>query len=304
MKSLMILVAALFSIQAFADLAELENFGPNEGSLRMFVYTPRNVKPDAPLIVLLHGCNQAASNIDDETGFAHVAEKTGSLLLIPEQTKSNNYSTCYNWFLPADFLRGKGESASIAQMIRFLQSKRIASKKKVYVAGLSAGGAMAAVMLATYPDLFSAGATIAGIPYGCARTVVGGFTCMRSINKTGAQWKRLVEKAFHHKGSYPKVMIFQGTSDPFVSPDNAVELKEQWGAVHNTSKETLVIDNSKMIHKSYLNKRGRSLVETVTLKGMGHGLPVDSKNGCGTEGKWIVDHGVCAADLMSKFFGL
>lgn len=304
MKNFIILIGAVVSMSAFANISEVSSFGENKGSLRMFVYTPKNVKPNAPLIVLLHGCNQIATSIDSETGFSHIAEKTGSLLLIPEQPKSNNIQACYNWFMPADFLREKGESASIAQMIRFLQKNKIASKKKVYIAGLSAGGAMAAVMLATYPDLFEAGATIAGIPFGCAKTIFGGFSCMRSIDKTGAEWKRLVKKAFQHKGAYPKVMILQGTDDPFVSPDNAVELTEQWGAIHNTTSEKLLLDNSKMIHKSYLNKKNKSVVETVILKGMKHGIPVDSKAGCGDGGKWIIDHGVCGSDLISKFFGL
>lgn len=304
MKNILILICAIFSTSIFADIAEVSHFGDNKGGLRMFVYTPKNVKPNAPLIVLLHGCNQIATSIDSETGFAHVAERTGSLLLIPEQPKVNNIQACYNWFMPADFSREKGESASIAQMVRFLQKTDKASSSKVFVAGLSAGGAMTAVMLATYPDLFSAGATIAGIPFGCARTIYGGFNCMRSIDKSKEEWKKLVYRAYEHKGKYPRVMILQGTDDPFVSPNNAVELTEQWSAVHDVKKDKILKNNSKLIHTSYMNKRNTSVVETVILKGMKHGLPVDSKAGCGDGGKWIIDHGVCGAEIMSKFFGV
>ena len=109
MKSFIILLSAIFSFQALAQLNEVSDFGVNKGSLRMFVYTPKNLKTYAPLIVLLHGCTQSASSMDDETGFAHIAEKTGSVLLIPEQPKYNNYSRCYNWFLPTDFLRGEAK---------------------------------------------------------------------------------------------------------------------------------------------------------------------------------------------------
>lgn len=304
MKGLIFLISALVSFSAFAELSEVKSFGKNEGALRMFVYTPKNIKAKAPLIVLLHGCAQGASSFDDETGFAHIAEQTGSLLLLPEQSKSNNFQACYNWFLPSDIKRDKGEASSIASMIEFLQKKNLASTKKVFVTGLSAGGAMTAVMLATYPELFSAGATVAGVPYGCAKSMIDGFTCMRSVNKTAEQWKSFVTKASTHRGVYPRVMIFQGESDPFVSPANAVELAEQWGAVHQASKEVMKLENSKMIHKSLLNKKGKSVVETIILKGMSHGIPVDPKSGCGRAGQWVLDHGVCAAELMSKFFGL
>ncbi len=304
MKNLIIAISAIISISAIAGTKEIPYFGLNEGLLRMFVYTPKNVKPNAPLIVLLHGCNQRAQDIDNETGFAQLAESSGSLLLIPEQTKFNNSQACFNWFSPFDFLRNRGESGSIAQMIRYLQVKGLASKKKVFIAGLSAGGAMAAVMLATYPDMFKAGATVAGIPFGCASDVFGAFKCMKSIDRTGAEWKWLVKAAYRHRGDYPKVMILQGTEDPYVSPDNATELKEQWNAIHQIEKGSVITDNSKMLHTSYSNSKRGSVVETVILKGMGHGLPVDSKNGCGKTGKWIINHGVCAADLLGRFFKL
>jgi len=300
----LVLAGFLFSINAFAELSEVKNFGKNPGSLKMFVYTPKNVKKSAPLVVLLHGCAQSAKQYDDETGFVHMAEKTGAVLLLPEQSSSNNIQSCFNWFEPGDITRGKGEAASIINMVNHLQEKKIASKKRVFISGLSAGGAMSAVMLANYPDKFAGGGLVAGVPFGCARSMFAGFTCMRSVNKTPEQWTSLVKKAFEHRGSYPKVIIFQGTSDPFVSPKNANELLEQWGGLHKASNEELVLDNNKLVHKTYKNSKGQSKVDVVMLKGMSHGHPIDMSSGCGSSGQWVIDHGVCAAEMMSKFFNL
>lgn len=304
MIKLTAILGLIFSLSAFANLEEVKNFGENEGGLRMFVYTPKNVKKSAPLMVLLHGCAQSAKAYDDETGFAHMAEQTGTILLLPEQSKSNNIQACFNWFEPGDITRGKGEAASIVEMIKHLQAKKKVSKKNVFVSGLSAGGAMSAVMMANYPDVFAGGGLVAGIPFGCARSMFAGFTCMRSVNKTPEQWKTLVQDAYKHRGAYPKVIIFQGTSDPFVSVNNATENLEQWGSVHSVGEGSLVDDNSKMKHMRYKNKKGKAVVETVLLKGMSHGHPINASAGCGKAGQWVLDHGVCAAEMMAKFFNL
>lgn len=292
----------IFSLSAFAGLKEVKNFGENQGGLKMFVYTPKNVRKNAPLMVLLHGCAQTAQNYYEQTGFGHIAEQTGAMLLVPEQNRSNNIQSCFNWFQPGDITRGKGEAASIVEMVKYLQKENKVSKKRVFVTGLSAGGAMSAVMMAAYPDVFAGGGLVAGIPYGCARSMIDGFTCMRSVNKSAEQWKKLVTSAYRHRGSYPRVIIFQGTSDPFVSPNNANELLEQWGSLHKVGEGNQLEDNRKMIRTAYKNEKGRIQVETVLLKSMGHGHPIDSSVGCGNAGAWIIDHGVCAADLMAKFF--
>lgn len=304
MFKFVVILGVLFSLSAFAGLKEVKSFGKNEGGLRMFVYTPKNVQKTAPLMVLLHGCGQTASGYDDETGFANIAEQTGTILLLPEQSKSNNIQACFNWFEPGDITRGKGEAASIIQMVKHLQKTAGVSKSRVYVSGLSAGGAMAAVMMANYPDVFAGGGLVAGIPFGCARSMFSGFTCMRSVNKSPEQWMTLVKDAYKYRGTYPKVMIFQGTSDPFVSPQNATELLEQWGALHSVGKGKLVKETNKFTQTAYKSSKGKVAVETVILRGMKHGHPVDVSSGCGSSSQWVLDHGVCAAEMMAKFFKL
>lgn len=306
MKMFFIISLSLFCTHSsWANLIETKSFGKNDGNLKMFTYTPKNVRANAPLIVLLHGCSQGASDYDDEIGFIHIAEKAGAVLLLPQQSNSNNSISCFNWFQPWDIDKGHGEGASIIEMVKHLQEKRIASRSKVFISGLSAGGAMAVSMIATYPKVFAGAAIVSGIPHGCARDVFNGLACMKSKTRTGAMWASYVYlSAGKYNGKFPKVMIFHGTNDPYVLNKNSHELKKQWTTIHQSNEESLIKENDLFVHKAYRNKLGRSMVETVSLKGMGHGQPIDTKSGCGEPQKYIVDHGVCAADMMAKFFRL
>ncbi len=303
--TLLLIIAFLFANPVFASLFEEKDFGKNEGNLKMFTYVPKNANAAAPLLVLLHGCSQGSSDYDDEIGFINIAEKTGAVLLLPQQSNSNNSISCFNWFQPWDVDRGKGEGSSIIEMIKFLQKKRIASKSEVYISGLSAGGAMAISIVANYPEVFKGAGVIAGIPHGCAMDVYNGLACMKSKTRSPKTWAEYVRRSSrNYKGKFPKIMIFHGTADPYVYDKNANELKKQWTAVHNANKEFLISEDKLLVHKGYRNQKGHSVVETVYLKGMGHGQPIDTRSGCGEPQKWIVDHGVCAAEMMSKFFNL
>lgn len=295
----------LFTQLCWGSLVEDKTFGKNEGNLKMFTYVPKNARANAPLIVLLHGCSQGASDYDDEIGFIHIAEKTGAILLLPQQSNSNNSISCFNWFQPWDIDRGQGEGSSIIEMVKYLQKKGVASKTNVFISGLSAGGAMAISVVANYPEVFKAAAVVAGIPHGCARDVYNGLACMKSKTRAAQVWAQYVKlSARNYKGRFPKVMILHGTKDPYVWSKNATELRKQWSGIHKSDQEFMIEDNDLYVHKGYRNKRGQSMVETVFLKGMGHGMPINTAAGCGEPQKWIVDHGVCGAEIMSDFFKL
>src|SRR4051812_14374854 len=150
------------------SLPEISHFGPNPGALRMFVHLPEELPPGAPLVVVLHGCTQSATAFDHATGWSGLASQFGFALLLPEQRSANNPKDCFNWFAASDNRRGAGEAFSISQMIDWMLANHSLDPKRVYIMGLSAGGAMATVMLATYPEIFAAGAVIGGLPYGSA----------------------------------------------------------------------------------------------------------------------------------------
>ena len=158
---------------AAAHLSEVEGFGSNPGNLRMFSYVPDRLSDAPALVVVLHGCTQTAGGYDHGTGWSTMAERFGFALLLPEQRRANNPNTCFTWFSAEDTSRGRGEALSIRQMIERMVIDHGIDRSRIYITGLSAGGAMTSVMLATYPEVFAGGAIVAGLPYGCCRQRAG-----------------------------------------------------------------------------------------------------------------------------------
>ena len=150
---------------AKSHLREIQNFGTNPGALRMFAHLPPKQSGSLPLVVVLHGCTQTAAGYDQGAGWSTLANRYGFALLFPEQQRANNPNGCFNWFQTGDIERGHGEALSIRQMIAKMVADHPIDARRVFVSGLSAGGAMTSVMLATYPDVFAGGAIIAGLPY-------------------------------------------------------------------------------------------------------------------------------------------
>src|SRR5262245_63757611 len=147
---------------------EVTAFGSNPGNLRMFVFAPSHKRPRPALVVALHGCTQTAASYDYGTGWSKLADRHGFVVLAPQQQKANNPNTCFTWFQPSDTTRGHGEAMSIRQMIDRTIIEHDIDRRHIFITGLSAGGAMASVMLAAYPEIFAAGAIVAGLPFGAA----------------------------------------------------------------------------------------------------------------------------------------
>jgi poly(hydroxyalkanoate) depolymerase family esterase len=133
-------------------LREVTAFGRNPGNLRMLMHVPEQLPSMAPLVVALHGCNQSADEYDYGTGWSSLADRLGFAVVYPEQQPTNNPKNCFSWFVPGDISRGYGEALSIQQMVEHALATFGVDRRRVFVTGLSAGGAMAAVMLATYPE--------------------------------------------------------------------------------------------------------------------------------------------------------
>jgi len=290
-------------------LTEIAGFGSNPGALRMLVHLPEDLPPGAPLVVVLHGCTQSAADFDRAGGWSDLASQFGFALLLPEQRRVNNSKDCFNWFAANDIRRGAGEAFSIRQMIDWMLANHGLDPERVYVTGLSAGGSMAAVMLATYPEIFAAGAIIGGLPYGSATDARQARPAMAGKRKGPAGgWGDVVRAASPHRGPWPRVSIWHGDADPSVHPVNAERLVEQWTDLHGLAGTPALEErNGGHLHRVWHGPDGTALVESHTIAGMAHGAPIRAGTGpgrCGIAGPATLDVGVSSTHHILEFWGL
>ena len=292
-----------------SPLAEVKGFGSNPGSLRMFSYAPVVQQHPRALVVVLHGCGQSAAGYDVGAGWSTLAKHYGFAVLMPEQQPSNNVNTCFNWFNPEDIAREHGEACSIRQMIARMVADHGIDPRRIFITGLSAGGAMTTVMLATYPELFAAGAVIAGLPFGVATNVREALTGMRASRpRSPSELGDLVRKATHHKGKWPKLSVWHGTADRTVYPGNANEIVKQWLDVHHLPLEPMsagMVDGHP--HEVWWDADGETVVESYTIADMAHGTPLgvaDNDKHYGTQGAFMIEAGISSSYHIAKFFGL
>ena len=281
---------------AGSPLVEIDGFGTNPGALRMFAFVPEALPRASALVVVLHGCGQTAAGYDFGTGWSTLAKRYGFALLMPEQQGANNANTCFNWFNPGDVARGRGEAASIRQMIARMVADHKIDSRRIYITGLSAGGAMTSVMLAVYPEVFAGGAIIAGLPFGIAsnvREALGGM--MQSTSRPADQLGDLVRKASKHKGPWPKVSVWHGSADRTVNPGNANEIVKQWLDVHGLPSAPMsAVDVDGHPREVWWNADGETVVESYTITDMAHGTPLGlagNDEPYGAEGAFLIEAG-------------
>jgi poly(hydroxyalkanoate) depolymerase family esterase len=292
-----------------SPLVETTDFGSNPGALRMFSFVPGGHQQPPALVVVLHGCGQSAAGYDLGAGWSTLAKHYGFVLLMPEQQPANNANGCFNWFNPEDTARDSGEACSVRQMIARIVREHKVDDRRIFVTGLSAGGAMTSVMLATYPEVFAGGAVIAGLPFGVASNVREALNGMfQSHSRPASELGDLVRHATNHKGPWPKISVWHGSADRTVNPANANEIVKQWLDLHHLPStpmsETNVDGYPRQI---WWNADGETVVECYTITDMAHGTPLgtaDNDQRYGAQGAFLIDAGISSSYHIANFFGL
>ncbi len=294
-----------------SNLTETTGFGSNPGALRMWTYAPATLPPRAPLVVVLHGCTQDAAEYDRGAGWSALAERHGFVLMFPEQTRSNNPNLCFNWFEPVEVSREGGEAQSIRQMIARTTADHGIDPARVFITGLSAGGAMTASMLAIYPEVFAAGAVIAGLPHGAAGSVGEAFEAMfQGHPRSADEWGNLARAASGNTGRWPTVQIWHGTADATVKPINATELVKQWTNLHSLPPAPTITDTvDGAQHEVWRGKDGAAVLELYLVPGMAHGTPLDTANtdldhAAGRPQSHMLEAGIGSSWHIAKAWGL
>ena len=290
---------------SFSRLQKVTDFGTNPGALEMLTFVPDVLSPRPALLVVLHGSLQSAADYDRGAGWSTLADQYGFALLMPEQTRQNNLTRSFNWFEPADTRRGEGEALSIVQMVERMVRDHDIDPGRIFVTGLSAGGAMTLAMLATYPDVFAAGAVIAGLPYGAATNPHEALRGMfQAPPKASSELGDLVRQASPNTAVWPRLSVWQGSADRTVKPSNADEILKQWLDVHDLPmtpmSEQIVDGHSRQV---WWNAHGKTAVESFTIADVPHGTPRSSTDS-GVAGPFMIEAGISSSDHIAKFFGL
>jgi len=306
-----LLAASSAMAHAHAKLVEAVDFGSNPGHLQMFYYVPPSLPADAPLVVVAHGCLQTAQEMADTSGWVELATKYHFALLFPQTSKANEpWAGCFRTWEPAQQVRGAGEPLSVWQMIEHMRVLFPLSKTRTYITGVSSGGHLTNEMLATYPDVFAAGAPESSFPYKCAMSAKDLATCAAGKRHyTAKQWGDLVRSGDPgYAGPWPRVQIWHGGQDPVIKPVNQHLEALQWTNVHgidaSQGQKDELLSQPRI---SYRAKDGEVMVQTITVRGMKHGIAVDPGTGpgqCGTTGPYAHAAGICAAYWIGKFFGV
>jgi feruloyl esterase len=181
-------------------------------------------------------------------------------------------------------------------------------RSRIYVTGLSAGGAMAAVMLATYPEVFAGGAIVAGLPFGIARNVQEALDAMfQGGSRSAEDLAGKVRAASPHKGSWPRISVWHGSADATVRLSNAGEIEKQWAGVHGLAiepDESHKVDGQ--VRRVWRNAAGEPVLESYTIAGMAHGTPIAAALGAdgGSAAPFILEAGIGSSIRIAEFWGL
>ena len=283
----------------------------------VLVHVPADLDPTAPVaaVCMLHGCTQNPASFESATAMNDTADRHGFVVVYPGQPRARNAQGCWNWFLPAHQQRGTGEPELIAGIVRQLiaeDSGQAIDPTRVFVAGLSSGGAMALILAVCYPDLFAAVAIHSGLPYRAAADVASAFAVMGRAGANGAPDGYAVHAAMGEHARPVPGLVIQGTADRTVAPENArlilaqlmhadylatPESRRHDPARPSSSQDTRADGGHPYTDKRWVDAQGALMYEAIDVHGLGHawsgGIP---------GGSYTDPRGPSASEAIWAFF--
>jgi poly(hydroxyalkanoate) depolymerase family esterase len=284
---------------------------------RALVHSPAGVEQQTavPLVCMLHGCTQDAASFAAATRMNEAADRHGFVVVYPEQDRGDNPQGCWNWFLPEHQARGAGEPAAIAAIVRELMETTSHGRidtRRVFVAGLSAGGAMAAILAAVYPDLFAAVAVHSGLSYRSAASLGAAYAAMARGGEDPIGKGRAAHAAMGHLARPVPSIVVHGSADHTVAPINAERVLQQSMTANRlaapeagdldiarptTTSRGQVNDGYAYTRRQWTGRRGALMHELLTVDGLGHAWSGGTPGGSHTDPR-----GPDATEAIWRFF--
>tara|TARA_R110002012_G_scaffold41201_2_gene112929 strand:- start:624 stop:1835 length:1212 start_codon:yes stop_codon:yes gene_type:complete len=295
--------------QARAGTFTTGRFSNHAGTRDYKLYIPSGYQGKAlPLLVMLHGCTQNPDDFATGTSMNRLAEEQRCCVLYPAQPASANHSKCWNWFNAADQQRESGEPAILAGMTRQIINTHGLDASRVYVAGLSAGAAMATTLAMTYPDLFAAVGVHSGLPHGVAKSLPDALGAMQGGTGPLGGGNKAASGTW---ASNVPAIIFHGDRDTTVHPSNAERVAAQYvvsgqvkaSDLSSAGNESVKVEQGKVVNghgytrTTYNNAKGQPRLEQWRIHGAGHAWSGGSAAGSYTDPK-----GPDASQEMLRFF--
>ncbi len=259
------------------------------GPRRFKVYLPAKYDKSrpAPLIVVLHGCTQDPEDVARGTQFNRLADEKGMVVVYPEQNVKANGLKCWNWFDSAQQRRDQGEPALIAQIAQRVMNDHSIDSRRVYIAGLSAGGAMALTVAYAYPEVFAAAAIHSGIAFGSATSIANALKAMGGAGADVATLPSAVTTAMGSRRHFPAI-VFQGAADKSVNVVNAGQIVSQLSEMYSPGGLKKLSEKKGKTTGGYhftttTYGRNKPVIEKWVVDELGHAWSGGSKDGTYTD---------------------
>jgi poly(hydroxyalkanoate) depolymerase family esterase len=281
--AVLLLVSAVFLAPRPAEAATLTRitgFGANPTNLNMYIHVPDRVAPQPALLVLVHYCGGSAGAVYNGNGrdFVTAADRYGYVIVLPEATRDGR---CFDVSTQAGLTRNGGsDSTGVMSMVAWTRQRYNVDPARIVVSGFSSGAMMTNVLAAQYPDVFSAGSALSGVPAGCFATTNGSLWNSQcaggNVRKSAQEWGNLARSMYRgYTGAYPRMQLWHGTQDTTLAYPNFTEGIKQWTNLHGLSETPSFTDRpqSTWTRTRHGETGTRATVEGISISGTGHTLP-------------------------------